>query len=151
MDREEQVGLRLIRDRRPRLQRNKRVVRPRINHLRAQPLVQQLAQPQRHIQHNVLLLDAAHAHRARVVPAMPRIDHDAPDLQPQRPHQRSLPIRRRHRSPRRKRRRNLGPSASSAKTAEMPTRSPMIPTPGSFTTAEIGCEVGLRVASTLPG
>ncbi len=63
--------------------------------------MQQLAQPQRHIQHHILLLNPIHAQRARVMPAMPGIDHNPPNLQSQRPHQRSLAIRRRHRRPRR--------------------------------------------------
>ncbi len=46
MDADKQVRLRLIRNRRPRLKRNKRVVCARVHNLRAEPVMQQLAQPQ---------------------------------------------------------------------------------------------------------
>ena len=64
---------------------NKRVVGPRVDDLRPQPVMQQLAQAQRHIQHHILLLNPLRAQRPRVMPAMPGIDHDPPNLQPQVP------------------------------------------------------------------
>ena len=127
----------------------------RVDNLRAQPVVQQLAQPQRHIQHHILLLNATRAQRARVVPTMPRVDHDPPDLQPQRPHQRRLTIRRRWR--------RLAPESTGElareEEADSPVTCPLLREPFVAPLLElvpaarsaIGCDVGRRVASIFPG
>ncbi len=92
VDGEEEVGLRLVGDRGARLERDERVVGPRVDDLRAQPLVQQFAQPQRDIEHHVLLLDPVHAQCSGVVTAVAGVDHDPPNLQSQRTHQAGLTI-----------------------------------------------------------
>ena len=90
MDRDEQVGLLLVRDRRPRLQRNEGVVLARVDHFGAQPRFQQLAQPPSHVDDQVFFQQPVWTDRSRVVPAMAGINHDLANLQAQRPNQRAV-------------------------------------------------------------
>ena len=61
MNGNKEISLRLVRDRRARLQRNKSVVVARVDDVRAQPLFQQLAQAQSHVEHDIFFFDAAGA------------------------------------------------------------------------------------------
>ncbi len=89
---DEEVRLRLVRNGRARFQWNECIVRARVDDLRAQVVMQELAQAERHVQHHVLLHNAARPQRARVMAAVARVDHDAADLQSQRAHQRPFAL-----------------------------------------------------------
>src|SRR5277367_4048281 len=58
VDGEEEVGLRLVGDGGASFERDERVVRTGVNDLRAKPIMQQFADPQRDIQHDVFFLNA---------------------------------------------------------------------------------------------
>ena len=65
MHADEQVCLSLVSDGGPRLQRDERVVAARVDDLRAQLVMQQLAKPQSHVEHHVLLHQAARRRACR--------------------------------------------------------------------------------------
>ncbi len=86
MDRYKQVSLRFVRDVRPLFQGNKSVIRSCIDNLGIrQFLLDQFSQPQRHVQAQVFLHQSRWPNRSRVVSAVSRVNHDAPNLQSQRP------------------------------------------------------------------
>ncbi len=85
MNGNKQVGLGLVGNIRPLFQRNKRIVRTRVHHVRArQALLDDFPQPQRHIQAQVFLHQASWANRSGIVAAVACIDHDPSNLQSQR-------------------------------------------------------------------
>ena len=61
-------------------------------------LLNDFTQPQRYIEAQVFFHQAGRSNRARVVPAMPRINHDPADLEPQCTRQGMLPVERQFRS-----------------------------------------------------
>ena len=84
MDGDEQVGLMLVGDGGARLQRNERVVVAGVDHVGAQARLQQPAQAQSDVEHQILLHHPVRADGAGVVAAVSGIDHNASDLQSQR-------------------------------------------------------------------
>ena len=75
-----QVGLVLVGHRRARLQRNESIVIAGIDNVGAQSVLQQLAQPQRYIQHQVLFHEPARTDGAGIVTAVAGIHNDLSDL-----------------------------------------------------------------------
>ena len=64
-----------------RLQRNESIVVARVDHIRSELLFEEFAQTERHIQHQIFLLQALRANSAGIVAAMAGIDHDFADFQ----------------------------------------------------------------------
>ncbi len=93
MDRNKQIGPLLVRDRRPRFQRDECVVLPRIDDLGPQPRLQQFAQLAPDFEHQVFFFQAIRPDGSRIVAAMPGIDHNLADLQSQRADQRTIAAR----------------------------------------------------------
>ena len=83
VDRNEQIGLVLVGDGGPGFQRDEGVIVAGEDDVGSQASLQQAAQPQRDVQHQVLLHQAVGADGPSVVPAMPGVHHDAADLQTQ--------------------------------------------------------------------
>ncbi len=81
MDGDEQVGLVLVGDGSPRLQRDESIVVAGVDHVGAQPSLQQSTEAQRHVQHHILFHHAIGADGAGVVAAVSGVNHDAADLQ----------------------------------------------------------------------
>ena len=73
---QEQIGAFAIRDRRALLERNERIRASRQYHVDARLLLQDLLHALRDVEHQIRL-DQPVRLRAGVVPAVPRIDHDA--------------------------------------------------------------------------
>ena len=93
MDGKEEIGLRVIGDFRALLERDERVVVARIDHFGSrQPLLDELAQAQGHIQAQVFFHQSRGADRAGIMAAVPGVDHDAADLQSQRARQGMLAV-----------------------------------------------------------
>ena len=93
MDRQEEVGLCLVGDRRTRLERDEGVVGPRVDHLRTELVMEQSAEPQRDVENNILLLNAVNAQRAGVMAAVAGVDHNTIDLETKGANQRGLAVR----------------------------------------------------------
>ena len=80
----EQIGFSLIGDIGALFQRHERVIRARVNDVRSrQALLDNLSQPQRHVQAQIFLHQAGRPDGSRVVPAMSGINHDASNFQAQ--------------------------------------------------------------------
>jgi len=90
MYRDEQVCLVLIRDCRARLKRDKGIVVPRVNHVGAQLVLEQLAKAQRDVEDEVLFLEAGRPDGSGIVPPVAGVYDDAADLEPQRADERAL-------------------------------------------------------------
>src|SRR5271156_3416444 len=86
MHRDKQVGLRLIGDGGARLKRDEGVVAAGKDYVRAEALLEQLAEPEGHVENYVFFLNAIRAERARVVASVAGIDHDAANLETKRAH-----------------------------------------------------------------
>ena len=80
MHRYKQVSLALVGHRRACLQRNESIVVAGVDNVGPKSVLQQLAQPQRHIQHQVLFHQAARTDGAGIVTAVAGIHHDLSDL-----------------------------------------------------------------------
>jgi len=88
VNRDEQVRVGAVGDRRTLFQRDVPVVLACVDHFRIRNVFfDQLTQPQRHIEAKVLFEQTVRPHDARVVPPVARINRDAVDLQPQFPRQ----------------------------------------------------------------
>ena len=72
MDGEKQIGLPLVGDRRAAFQGNERVVGAGVDHLGVHALFDQLAEPQRDIEHKFLLQQTVGTLRTLIVPAVSR-------------------------------------------------------------------------------
>src|SRR6185369_5199653 len=78
VDRDEEVGVLRVGDRRPLLERDEAVAVAREDDLDAGELgLERRAQAPRDVEHDVLLGESAGPDRARVPPAVPRVDDDA--------------------------------------------------------------------------
>ncbi len=90
-----EIGLRIVRNPRSLLQRDKRIVFARVDHVRARKLLlDQIPQPQRHIEAQIFFHQTVRADRSRVVAAVAGIDHDAADFQSERTRQRAVAVAR---------------------------------------------------------
>ena len=83
MNREEQVGLVLVRDPGSFFQGNKGVILSRVDHLGGQTLLEQRAQAFGNIQDDFLFGKTIGSACAFIVPAMAGIEDDAPEFQAQ--------------------------------------------------------------------
>ena len=81
MDGQEQVGLLLVGDGRPGLERNEGVVGARVDDFRVQAFLDQPADAQRDVEDQVLFEQALDSFGALVVPAVAGVDDDAADLE----------------------------------------------------------------------
>src|SRR6266498_3129019 len=90
MDGDEQVRLLLVGDGGASLKRDKSIVTAGVNHVRAKPGTQQLAQPSSHIKYEFLLFKTVGTDGAGIVAAMPGVDDDPPDFQTERPYERTV-------------------------------------------------------------
>ena len=88
MDRDKEVGLRLVRDGGARLERDKCVVGAGVDNLRVEPVVKQLAEAEGYVEDDVFLLDAVGADGAGVMAAVACVDDDAADLEAERTYER---------------------------------------------------------------
>ncbi len=77
MHRDEQIGLRLIGDIRPLIERKVVVGSAREDNLRPQARLQQLAQSPGHVQHQIFFQQSFAAHRAQIPAAMSGVEGDA--------------------------------------------------------------------------
>ena len=95
MDRNEQVGLLLVGDRSASLKRNESVILAGINHVGAQPCLQEFAQAPAHVENQVFFFQAIGTDGAGIVSAVAGIDYDPADLQTQGADQRAISAGRR--------------------------------------------------------
>ena len=80
MDGEEQIGFPFVGDGGAAFERDERIVRARVDHLRAQALLDQFAEPQSDVQNQILLQQALRSAGALIVAAVSRVQHDAVEL-----------------------------------------------------------------------
>ena len=92
VDGDEQIGLMLIGDGGARLQRNEGVVVAGVDDVGAQLALQQPAQAQRDVEHQIFFQQAVGADGSGVVAAVTGIDDDASDLQAESANQRALAV-----------------------------------------------------------
>src|SRR6202000_485969 len=90
VDGKEEVGLRLVGDRRTGLQGYEGIVIAGIDGVGSQALLKQLAETQGYVEHHLLFFDSTRSCGAGVVSAVAGIDDDAADLEAKGAYQRSL-------------------------------------------------------------
>lgn len=84
MDADEEIGLRLVGDGGAGFERNKSIVGAGVDDLRAETIVQKLAEAKSYVEHNIFFADAADAEGAGIVPAVAGVDDNAIDLEAER-------------------------------------------------------------------
>src|ERR1700722_3511158 len=92
MNREEQIGLTVVGDARPRFERDKCIVGASVNNFAAKAVFNQATKAPCDIEHDVFFIETGGAMRADILASVAGIDYDSAEFQPQNASKRTVAI-----------------------------------------------------------